>query len=350
LDVTSLIVGDFGAAACMITFGALLGKADLFQMWILITLELVFYTLNEAIGVVFYQAVDIGGSMYIHTFGAYFGLAASYFFQSKKALKEHGEKCVGGYNSQTVAMVGTIFLFLFWPSFNSALAPALSQQRVVVNTTLSITASVIGACGLARILHQKLDMEIVLNATIAGGVIIGAASDVVVAPGVAIIIGGLGGMISAAGFAMLSGYLREKIGLHDTCGVHNLHGIPGVLGGLSGVITSALAGTLYKDTDQGAVNVVFTAVQEGRTFGRQATMQFVTLVTTIAISISSGYICGAIASKFGRTPKTLFDDTENWMHVSKDRKEAHEDDKGSHHDKHDTSDPSGLRATVLHQD
>jgi ammonium transporter Rh len=30
LDVTSLVIGDFCAAACMITFGALLGKADLF--------------------------------------------------------------------------------------------------------------------------------------------------------------------------------------------------------------------------------------------------------------------------------------------------------------------------------
>ena len=30
LDVPSLIVGDFAAASCMIAFGALLGKADLF--------------------------------------------------------------------------------------------------------------------------------------------------------------------------------------------------------------------------------------------------------------------------------------------------------------------------------
>lgn len=111
----------------MITFGALLGKADLFQMWILITLEMIFYGLNEAICAVKYGAVDIGGSMVIHTFGAYFGLAATYHFQSKKALAQHDQKCVGGYNSQTLAMIGTVFLFMFWPSFNSALAPAVSQ-------------------------------------------------------------------------------------------------------------------------------------------------------------------------------------------------------------------------------
>ena len=105
--MTTLVVGDFAAASCMITFGAILGKADLFQMWLLISLEVIFYGLNEGIGLVVFKAVDIGGAMYIHTFGAYFGLAATYFFQNKKALKEHDKKCVGGYNSQTIAMLGT---------------------------------------------------------------------------------------------------------------------------------------------------------------------------------------------------------------------------------------------------
>ena len=331
----------------MITFGALLGKADLFQLWILVTLEIIVYTLNEAIGVFYYQAVDIGGSMFIHTFGAYFGLAASYWFQSKKAIEKQ-DQCAGGYTSQTVAMVGTVFLFMFWPSFNSAFAPALSQQRVVVNTTLSITASVIGACGFSRLMESKLDMEVVLNATLAGGVIIGAASDIVVAPGVAIIIGGFGGMVSAAGFMMLSGYLRDKIGMHDTCGVHNLHGLPGVLGGLSGVITTSLAGTLYANTDDGAVTVVFTAIGEGRTFSTQAKFQFFTLLTSLGISLVGGFICGWIASKFGRPPKSLYDDCENWMHVCKDRKDKNVHEDGAHcHDKHNENEPTGFRNTSL---
>lgn len=204
--------------------------------------------------------------MYIHTFGAYFGLAASYFFQPKKAIEQHDKKCVGGYNSQMVAMLGTIFLFCYWPSFNSAVAPVISQQRIVVNTTLSITASVVGACALSRLVCMKLDMEIVLNATLAGGVIIGAASDVVVSSGISIIIGFLGGIVSASGFAYLSESLRRRIGLHDTCGVHNLHGIPGILGALSGCITSALADKAFSNVS--ALETVFAEVAAGnRTFG-----------------------------------------------------------------------------------
>jgi len=40
------------------------------------------------------------------------------------------------------------------------------------------------------------------------------------------------GTISTLGFFFLSPLLEEKTGLGDTCGVHNLHGIPGLLGGL----------------------------------------------------------------------------------------------------------------------
>ena len=125
LDITQLIVGDFGAGAVMITFGAVLGKLSLSQLWFLATLEIIFYALNETICVLEFKAVDMGGSMYVHTFGAYFGLAASYFFKRKEA-KDH-EKCEGDYNSQLVAMIGTLFLWMFWPSFNGALAGDFQQ-------------------------------------------------------------------------------------------------------------------------------------------------------------------------------------------------------------------------------
>lgn len=42
--------------------------------------EMIFYALNEAIGVIIFKATDMGGSMFVHSFGAYFGVAASYFF------------------------------------------------------------------------------------------------------------------------------------------------------------------------------------------------------------------------------------------------------------------------------
>ena len=73
-------MADFGAGAVLITFGVLLGKVSLFQLFVIATIEVFFYCLNEAILLSIFKVYDIGGSMVIHTFGAVFGIVASFFF------------------------------------------------------------------------------------------------------------------------------------------------------------------------------------------------------------------------------------------------------------------------------
>ena len=75
-----MVAGDFAAASGLICMGAVLGKTNIFQLWVLISMQMIFYALNEAIVFKCLKAVDIGGSMTIHTFGAYFGLAATFFY------------------------------------------------------------------------------------------------------------------------------------------------------------------------------------------------------------------------------------------------------------------------------
>jgi len=54
-------------------------------------------------------------------------------------------------------------------------------------------------------------MEDILNATLAGGVAIGASCGVLYLPGVAIAIGAVAGSISVIGFKFLAPKLSEKI-------------------------------------------------------------------------------------------------------------------------------------------
>jgi len=146
-------------------------------------------------------------------------------------------------------------------------------------------------------------MEVVLNATLAGGVAIGSSSDLITSAGTAMAIGAFAGIVSAVGFLKLSAFLRQKISLHDTCGVHNLHGLPGVLVGIFGAISASLADSSFNNE---LLVETFPKLAEGRTSSEQGWIQLMALGITLAISISGGALSGFIASRFGKIEE-LFD-------------------------------------------
>ena len=41
------------------------------------------------------------------------------------------------------------------------------------------------------------------------------------------------------GYTSIQPWLERVLGLSDTCGVHNLHGMPGLIGGIGGAISAA---------------------------------------------------------------------------------------------------------------
>jgi len=59
LDISSLVAGDFAAAAVLISFGAVLGRATPTQLLWMAVMEVAFYSANEAIGVLWIEAVGI---------------------------------------------------------------------------------------------------------------------------------------------------------------------------------------------------------------------------------------------------------------------------------------------------
>jgi ammonium transporter Rh len=65
----------------------------------------------------------MGGSCFIHTFGGIFGLSVSYII-TPKAVNDH-PKNAGNNTTWLFATIGTIFLWMFWPSFNAAMATGL---------------------------------------------------------------------------------------------------------------------------------------------------------------------------------------------------------------------------------
>ena len=310
LSIESLITGDFAAGAVLISFGALLGKVSLNQLLLISILEIIFYSINESIGVIHYQAVDMGGSMYVHTFGAFFGLAVSYVITDYEKLENCKGKEGSTKTSDTFAMMGTIFLWLFWPSFNGALASGNSQHRVVINTVLSLTSSCMSAFAMSKFFRKKFNMVDIQNATLAGGVAVGSSADLVIGPSFSLLIGMIAGIMSTIGYNKIQPYLYNKFHLHDTCGVNNLHGIPGIIGGISGAISASFTSNeLYGDNIQN----IFPAMDGTRTNKEQGKFQFLALATTLGISIGSGLLTGRLlTTKCLRNKKTYFDDKANW--------------------------------------
>lgn len=61
---------------------------------------------------------------------------------------------------QFLFISGSLFLWLYWPSFNSILvAPGNDQQRAIINTYLSLTACTVSVFAASAIVNkQKLQM------------------------------------------------------------------------------------------------------------------------------------------------------------------------------------------------
>ena len=103
-SLTSLVTAEFAAATVLITYGAVLGKVSRLQLLVIGILEVVFYAINELVAIEFLKFSDAGGSILIHTFGAYFGLALSRVLYNKDA---HGSPKEGSnYHSDLFAMIG----------------------------------------------------------------------------------------------------------------------------------------------------------------------------------------------------------------------------------------------------
>ncbi|KAE8605411.1 hypothetical protein XENTR_v10015120 [Xenopus tropicalis] len=294
VDILKMINADFSTATVLISFGAVLGKTSPVQMLFMAIIEIAVFACNEHLAG-YLQASDIGASMTIHTFGAYFGLAAAVVLY-RPSLKNGHDNEGSVYHSDLFAMIGTLFLWMFWPSFNSAIADhGINQQMAIINTYFSLAASVLTAYAVSSLVEHKgkLDMVHIQNATLAGGVAVGTCADMNIGPFGAMIIGFTAGIISTIGFKYLTPFLSAKLHIQDTCGVHNLHGLPGILGGLAGIVAAAI----------------------GAKEGCSPVMQGAALAATLGISVVGGTLTGFILKLpfWGQPPDpNCYDDSIYW--------------------------------------
>lgn len=316
LTKKSLLEADVMSATVLITFGALLGIASGTQLLFIAIVETAVACLNlYLVGSVF-QASDVGGSIAIHTFGAYFGIGVSSALRIKKVDAPAASRLdEPSYNTDVTAMIGSIFLWIYWPSFNSALTLSDPEyQRAVINTYLSLAAATVTAFIVSSMVNEhkgKFDMVHIQNSTLAGGVAVGSVCNMFISPGIAIAIGIGAGVLSVCGYRYLTPAL-EKIGVQDTCGVNNLHGMPGLYSGILSILFAALATSERYGIE---LDNIFGAMTHGRTAGSQALYQLAALGVTFVLSYAAGFITGLLAKLPVFEPlkeSERYDDEVNW--------------------------------------
>ncbi|HEY3383173.1 MAG TPA: hypothetical protein VGK32_15490 [Vicinamibacterales bacterium] len=286
--IKALLLSEFAVASALIAAGAVPGRIRLYQYALLALVMVPLYMLNEHLvldgGLAATRGfVDAAGSITIHAFGAYFGLGLAVALTSRR---HRDIEVANDPTSNRFSMIGSMVLWLFWPSFCSAVVPTEQFAATAVNTILALCGATLATYIVSSLVGKgKVSIADMANAALAGGVAIGATCNLVPAP-LAFGIGLLAGALCVVGYAVVQPKIQCAFKIVDTCGVHNLHGMPGILGGL-----------------------IATFVVQGI-----ATAQLAGIAITVTLSLAGGIVAGFIL-RAAATRLTVYDDGDEFVGV-----------------------------------
>ncbi len=268
-DIDRLILSEFAAAGLLICAGAILGRLKMWQYLLLGIFFIPCYAFNEwlllsgGLGLVKEGAfVDTGGSILIHAFGALFGVGVACSMTTKK---EYETPIESDETSDRFSLLGSMVLWVFWPSFCAALVTIKDIPMTIVNVILALCGSTLATYVASLKLRGKVSVADIANAALAGGVAIGSTCNKVPATH-AFVIGILAGALSTVGFAVIQDRFQNAIKKIDTCGVLHLHGLPGLLGGCAAMF--AVSGISIVDQSKGIIITVVFAIAAGLVTGK----------------------------------------------------------------------------------
>ncbi|NWI21946.1 RHBG protein, partial [Crypturellus soui] len=228
--------------AVLVSVGAVLGRGNPLQLLLLALLEVPVFSANEYVLLHVLGVSDNGGSLTVHTFGAYFGLTLSRSLRQHRA--DEREQRDAGDSPDVLAAVGIVCLWIFWPGFvSTAAVPAGVEPWAELNTYLAMAASTLATFVVSPLLRRDGTawMSQVQDATVAGAVAMGMAGEMLFAPFGALVAGFLAGLIPPLSSRFLAPILCQKLSIQDARSIHGAHGVPGILGTLLGTLLTALA-------------------------------------------------------------------------------------------------------------
>jgi Amt family ammonium transporter len=184
--------------------------------------------------------LDFAGSGVVHLCGAAAALAGVLLLGARKGKygKDGRINAIPGSNLPLAAL-GTLVLWLGWFGFNGGSQLVVSDVEnsnavalIFVNTNMAAAGGLIAALLLARFWFGKADLTMALNGALAGLVAI-TAEPLTPEPGVATLIGAVGGLLVVSAIVTL-----DKLKIDDPVGAISVHGVVGIWGLLAVCITN----------------------------------------------------------------------------------------------------------------
>ncbi|KAM6913173.1 rh blood group, D antigen [Xenentodon cancila] len=302
VDLKSILVAEMCAVSALISIGTLHGKTNPVHLILVALIEVSGFIFNEWLLRVLLKVRPLNSIMLLHIFGAFFGLMVTWILR-RKGSEQGFEKEKADKKSGLFSMLGTVFIWMFWPSFNSVLVEDSNPGRklgAVCSTYLALAVSAVTAAALSVFSSPrgKLNLVQMQSCILAGGVAVGVSISVVRQPWEAMAIGFTAAIISTIGFKYLQIHMLLAFECHDTCATLSTHGLPGLLGWLAHLLLQ------IKDCGDHTVAVRF------------AVFHICTLYITISSSLSLGILTGFLLKwNFWRPPqnKKCFDDQAFWV-------------------------------------
>ncbi len=228
----------FAATSCTIVSGAVAERARLLTFFVFTALATAF--IYPVVGHWVWGGgwlsemgfLDFAGSTVVHAVGGGMALAGALVVGPRLGKYDGaGNARPMPAHNFPLAALGVIVLWLGWFGFNggstvSADSPS-SIARIVLVTNLAASAGFLIALAWVRFRTGMMDLSMGLNGALAGLVGITAGCDVI-APGWALLVGGLGGLLCVEGVFFL-----EKRRIDDPVGAITVHGICGIFGTLA---------------------------------------------------------------------------------------------------------------------
>ncbi|MBK0400542.1 ammonium transporter [Limibaculum sp. M0105] len=182
---------------------------------------------------------DFAGSTLVHSAGGWAALAGALILGPRMGKYKDGRINPIPGSNLPLATLGTFILWLGWFGFNGgsqlamgSLGDVTDVSRIFVNTNVAAAAGAVAALVLTQLLYGKVDLTMVLNGALAGLVSI-TAEPLMPSQFMAIVIGGIGGVIVVLAVPML-----DKFKIDDVVGAIPVHLIAGIWGTIAVVLTN----------------------------------------------------------------------------------------------------------------